>query len=296
MEKDTTALIRSPGPFNSSSMRMPSRHLRSLGLGLALLAALGSGCGKEQNAIIAVAETDEPQYQSGEQMLREEHPDEALTAFLAVIKSREDDAPESHLEAGRIYLTNKNDPISAIYHFKAYLVAKPNSDQAPMVKELINTAQKDYARSLPGAPNIYDEVELLDQITALKAENENLRHELGLGSVEHLPTTSLASIPSAASPSVTAIPLNNNPSPPPVVARQPTLTPTPVTVTAAPAPTVAASGRTYTVASGDTLSSISMKVFGTRNRWKEIYNLNRDLLPNSDSTLHIGQVLKLPAQ
>jgi LysM repeat protein len=278
---------------------MPFCRLRSAGLGLALLAAaLGAGCGQERNPVATLAETDEPQYQSGEQLLKEEHPDEALTAFLGVIKARADDAPESHLEAGRIYLTNKKDPISAIYHFKAYLAAKPNSDQAPMVKELINTAQKNYAGSLPGEPHLYDEVELVDEIASLKAENEKLRHELEDGSISQLTGSHLENMPPATSLGANSVSTNSNVSAPPATIRPPapTPTPTPVTVTAAPVPPVAASGRTYTVASGDTLSSISLKIFGTRSRWQEIYNLNRDQLPKPDSTLHIGQVLKLPAQ
>ncbi len=266
-----------------------------LGLSVAVLAAaLGAGCAKEHNPIVMVAEIDEPQYQYGEQMLRQEHPDEALAAFLGVIKARSDDAPESHLEAGRVYLANKKDPIAAIYHFKAYLAAKPDSDQAPMVKELIDTATKDFARALPGAPNAYDEADLLDQIKGLQTENDNLRHELGSGSVGSVTGVSLESIPQATGPSVSAIPTLNNPSRSPSL-RPTAPTPTAVTVTAAPVPTVAASGRTYTVAAGDTLSSISMKIFGTRSHWQEIYNLNRDQLPKPES-LHIGQVLKLPAQ
>jgi LysM repeat protein len=280
-------------------MRAPRCSLRSLGLGLGLLAALlGAGCGQEHSPLVVVAESDDPQFQKGEELLREEHTDEALTLFLAVIKARADDAPESHLDAGRIYLTAKNDPISAIYHFKAYLAAKPNSDQAPMVAELIDTAKKNFARSLPGAPNAYNESDMLDQIKSLQTENENLRHQLGTGATGHVTGVSLESIPLVSGPVVNTPTEINNPNQAIAEARDATPAPTPVTVTAAPAPTVttvAVSGRTYTVQAGDTLSSISLKVLGSRSRWQEIYNANRDQLPKPES-LHIGQVLKLPAK
>jgi nucleoid-associated protein YgaU len=267
-----------------------------LGLLAALLAA---GCGQEHSQLVGVAEADDQQFQAAEQLLREEHADQALAAFLNVIKARSDDAPESHLEAGRIYLTTRNDPISAIYHFKAYLAAKPNSDQAPMVAELIDTAKKNFARALPGGPNAYNESDLLDQIKGLQTENDNLRHQLASGVPGQVTGVSLESIPQVTGPSVRPAPLNNNSNRTLADTRVTTVTPTPVSVTATPAPTapsIATSGRTYTVQAGDTLSSISLKVLGTRSRWQEIYNANRDQLPKADSTLHIGQVLKLPAK
>jgi len=297
---DTSALIRRVRPFNSIIMRAHRCIRLFTGSGLALLLAVGlSGCGNERSSPAAVvAEADDQQYQQGEQLLKDEHTDEALTAFLNVIKVRSDEAPESHLEAGRIYLTAKNDPISAIYHFKAYLVAKPNSDQAPMVAELIDTAKKNFARALPGGPNAYNESDLLDQIKGLQMENENLRHQLGLTSGGHVTGVSLDSIPQATGPSVSLAPANNSPNRAPAEVHAAAPTPTPVAVTAAPAPavaTVATSGRTYTVQAGDTLSSISLKELGSRARYMEIYNANRDQLPKPES-LHIGQILKIPAK
>ncbi|MNR75605.1 D-gamma-glutamyl-meso-diaminopimelic acid endopeptidase CwlS precursor [compost metagenome] len=62
----------------------------------------------------------------------------------------------------------------------------------------------------------------------------------------------------------------------------------------APAPaTPAASGGTYTVRSGDTLSEIAGRTLGDADRWREIYDLNRDQLSDPNE-IHAGQVLKLP--
>jgi len=49
---------------------------------------------------------------------------------------------------------------------------------------------------------------------------------------------------------------------------------------------------TYTVQSGDNLGGISLKVYGTSQRWREIFDLNRDILP-SPATLRVGQHLKI---
>lgn len=51
---------------------------------------------------------------------------------------------------------------------------------------------------------------------------------------------------------------------------------------------------TYTVASGDSLSKIAKKVLGNANRWREIFDANRDQIDNPD-LIQPGQVLKLPA-
>ena len=55
-----------------------------------------------------------------------------------------------------------------------------------------------------------------------------------------------------------------------------------------------AAPKTYTVASGDSLSKIAKKVLGNANRWREIFDANRDQIDNPD-LIQPGQVLKLPA-
>jgi nucleoid-associated protein YgaU len=55
----------------------------------------------------------------------------------------------------------------------------------------------------------------------------------------------------------------------------------------------AAEVRFHTVAEGDSLSRISMRYYGTPNRWQEIYNANRDVLQGS-AVLRIGMQLRIP--
>ena len=52
--------------------------------------------------------------------------------------------------------------------------------------------------------------------------------------------------------------------------------------------------QTYTVARGDSLSKIAKTVYGDANRWRDIFEANRDQIDNPD-LIHPGQVLKLPA-
>ena len=117
------------------------------------------------------AEVDEPHFRRGMQMARSGQNQVALEAFLKVIEKRRSDAPESHLEAGQIYLNHIEDPIAAIYHFRKYLEARPNSPQAAQVRQLIKTSMREFARMLPGEPYeaSIDKIELLEKLEALKA-------------------------------------------------------------------------------------------------------------------------------
>ncbi|MGF1452768.1 MAG: LysM peptidoglycan-binding domain-containing protein, partial [Opitutales bacterium] len=64
-------------------------------------------------------------------------------------------------------------------------------------------------------------------------------------------------------------------------------------VAAAPEPDEAVGPTEYTVEPGDTLNSIARKMYGTTTRWMDIYQANRDQLPNEHS-LRVGQTLRIP--
>jgi nucleoid-associated protein YgaU len=68
--------------------------------------------------------------------------------------------------------------------------------------------------------------------------------------------------------------------------------------TAPPAPQTPAAGdappaRTYKVAPGDSLSKIAKQFYGDANKWKRIFEANRDTIKNPD-LIHPGQILKIP--
>lgn len=49
----------------------------------------------------------------------------------------------------------------------------------------------------------------------------------------------------------------------------------------------------YKVQKGDTLQKISMKLFGTTKKWKELFDLNKDVLKSPDK-IRPGMVIKVP--
>lgn len=247
---------------------------------ISALFVLLSAC--RPGGVEVVSETNEKQYQLGQDFKSQGRVEEALSAFLRVIDARRD-APESHLEAGYIYLHNMKDPIRAIYHFERYLQFMPQSPQAGQVRQLIETAQKEFARQLPAKPyqGELDRIDLMDLVKKLRAENEGLKRELVaaeqrvsqlenvLAQARRMPPPQVEPVPAASSRQQAA--------------RTPAAGP--------PAPQDVP--RTYTVQSGDSLTSISRRFYGTPSRWIDIYQANRDRLP-SENALRVGQEIRIP--
>jgi nucleoid-associated protein YgaU len=304
---------------------------RRIGACRALVVALGvvaflPGCDRGTGLDIR-NELDEPHYRGGQQMLRSGRSQMALEEFLKVIDKRGGNAPESHLEAGRIYLDHLKDPIAAIYHFRKYRELRPNGtpEQMQGVQGLETRAIKDFARTLalnPLEPQV-DRLSLIDRLEKLQAENATLRDELArLG--QPLPPTNQpafsgspgagpAATPAASRPLPTlpnAVAVPSSPVVPvqtaPATARAggPAQTPTrPPGQAVAPAPAgigpgnpaaaTADTGRAYTVQPGDNLYKIATRFYGKGNRWPEILEANRDQL-RSERDLKIGMTLRVP--
>jgi len=236
-----------------------------------------------------VSETNEKQYQLAQNYKNEGRIEDALSAFLRVIDARRD-APESHLEAGYIYLHNMKDPIRAIYHFERYLQFKPQSPQAPQVRQLIETAQKEFARQLPAQPyqGELDRIDLMELVKNLKVENENLKRDLmtAQNRLKQLEGTVGQIRQSSVEPVRTTTPTASTNTTTRVQRPSPTETrPEVVDPTQVP--------RSYTVQSGDSLSSISRRFYGTPSRWIDIYQANRDRL-SSENALKVGQTIRIP--
>ncbi|HNX05428.1 MAG TPA: LysM peptidoglycan-binding domain-containing protein, partial [Opitutales bacterium] len=243
-----------------------SRTLISRSILLALAVSFAAACGRGDG--YALSEEDEPSFRKGESLMKENRMDEALLAFEKVSDARRD-CPESHLELGRIYMDHVKDPIAAIYHFRKYLELRPDSETARQVTQLIESAKKDFARTLPGDPfgtvSGSGQTDLAAEIRRLRAENAELRRSLTASGQHPLP---------AAASAPTAQPSQPAPANQPPAQRQ-------------------ASAHSYTVQTGDTLSKISDAVYGTTNRWQEIFNANKSQL-KSPHDLKVGMVLVIP--
>ena len=280
---------------------------------------LAAGCERGDSLTLS-SETDEPYYRQGQQLSKQGRNQEALNAYLKVIAKRDETAPESHLEVGLILLRHVKDPIAAIYHFRKYLELQPNSRQAVYVRGLIDTSKREFARTLPATPleSQADQLEKQDQIDRLLRENDQLKAELtslragmpapSVRTRATIDTSTSNNSPSTGAPMITIpttpvesppeeSPISSAPAPASVVEDAPVVQPAPAPAVAPTRPgatrTTSSSGRTHTVAKGDTLFSLAQKYYGNRSKWREIYGANRDVLPSQNS-LRPGMQLKIP--
>lgn len=274
-------------------------------LWLCAVVALGLTAGCERPSTDALtAEIDEPAYRRGKELLRQGRNQEALAAFLKVIEQRgSDEAPESHLEVGLLYLQHIKNPIAAIYHFDRYIELKPNSPQADLVRQRIVSAKRDFARTLPAQPleNQVLRNDLLEVVERLQRENTELKEQLaaarlnasvqgaGYGPAVADLSQALATPPAGPAQTVAApSPI----SPVPLVGDAPGGYQPPTRPSeAAPAPATGA--RRHIVAKGDTLTNLAQRYYSNRSRWRDIYSANRSRMAN-ENDLKIGMELIIP--
>jgi LysM repeat protein len=268
-------------------------HVFSL---LMMIVLLLTSCSRD-GSIIAVNEVDEPSYRRGKQELRANKNDEALNAFLKVIEKRNHeslDSPESHFEVGRLYLEYMKDPIYSIYHLREYLRLMPESPYAANVKDMINSAQKEFAKTLPGRPynDAIDRLDLMDLLKQVRAENLELKQKLATAK-QQVDVGVKSSIKSPAKGQGNQVDpaIYSPPSQIQIFASEQSKG-AEESQTNAPAQ----KGKppsSYTVKAGDSLYNISTKVYGTGKHWKKIFEYNKDVLPVA-TALQPGMVLKIP--
>lgn len=305
--------------------------MRSRLFSLFALAALliVAGCERSDVSPFTI-EGDEPGYRRGKDLIKQGRNQEALSEFQKVIDKRGlNNAAESHLEVGLLYQYHIKDPISAIYHYRKYRELKPNSQQADLVRQRIDAATRDFARSLLVQTDSLDKLDSDDLAKRLQRENDKLKADLAAARANRpVPVTAAEEETPAAEPAPVAAPargayaISNDTSPVvrAAVDTEPEPTPEPVaqprplvaqparptastTATRPPATTTrptttttrptTGSYRRHTISKGDTLYSLAQKYYGNRSRWRDIYAANRDVM-KSEGDLRIGMEVKIP--
>lgn len=239
-----------------------------------------------------VEETEERQFKLAKDFQSQGRYEDALITYLGLISVRRE-SPESHLEVGYIYLQTLKDPIRAIFHFDRYLELKPESERTIQVKQLIETAKLEFLRQLPTKPfqAEVDRVDLLEIIEKLKKENDllKLKYNQALLKIKSIKgEEAMEGVSTSLNEMVSRQATSNQGETRPNLADR-VLTNVENTVSIDPRDVP----KSYVVQSGDTLSKISERFYGTANRWNDIYQANRDALPNARS-LRVGQELLIP--
>ena len=259
-------------------------------IAIALLLALGLvGC-SDRTSFETVGETDDPIYRRAKDLYDRGMENEALENYLKLIQKRNGNAPESHLDAGNIYLNHLKDPETAIYFFRKYkaLLSREDTPEAKarlaLVDDLIKTARKQFAATLD--MKVYQDplerIKLLDTIQQLREENETLKRQLADARTRLSGYVNVSDAATAQASDST------------VDSRQPDRSqPIRAVQATAIAETPAAAPRTYTIKSGDSLYKIAREAYGDPNRWRDILQANRSAIPDP-TNLKVGTVIVLP--
>jgi LysM repeat protein len=212
-------------------------------------------------------------FKRGRSYLKVGKHEEALDEFLSITR-RMVKCPKSHLEAGRLYLTVKarKDPVAAVYHFRRYLFLEPSSREAPKVKQLIVTAEREIIRNLPGKPyaGYLNGLALQEENLRLQREVADLKARLGMPLSETVKPKTQLSLPSASAQKVA-----------------------PVAQKVVSQPRPPAQSQSYVVQKGDSLYLISRKFYGDSSHIDRIYQANRSVMKSKNS-LRVGQTLRIP--
>ena len=182
------------------------------------------------------------------------------------------DAVRGHLDLAFLQHDTVRDYVGAIYHYREYLRLRSDSQKGEMIKNRIRLAQQALAaRVLPEDREVGRTIRRLEgevsalrqRVGELKAENQRLAEALAAAKAER--------------------------GRPPVVASGAS---TGGHDTGAPAGASAAGVGTYVVQSGDTLSSIALRVYGDAGKWRDIVKANQAVLGNS-TVVKVGQRLTI---
>ncbi len=244
-----------------------------------------AGCA-QQSSLEVLNEDEDPIFRRARDLYARGMENEALENFLKLIQRRNGNAPESHLDAGNIYLKHLRDPVSAIYHFKHYEALLKRSDREDardrisLVQERMKAAKKEFAMTFDA--KVYkdplERLKLLDTIEALRSENELLKRQL-VAARNRLNEPAEVQVARQEPAPVRTLRADTTeraqPSRPEPVRQEVT------------------SERSYKIKPGDSLYKISRVVYGDGSRWREILNANRNVIPN-ESSLPVGATIRIP--
>ena len=207
------------------------------------------------------SEIEEPLFAEAQRCLRTDRTDEAFQLLSRLVEKRSAPCPEAHFQLGQ--LSVKSDPIGAIYHFQRYLSQTTDGARSKIAMQLIETAKKEFARTLPLGDltaETPEYIRLTEVLKQMREENARLKAQLAQTRLSNAPATTV----------------------------------TKNTIISTISSSEASRERTYVVQYDDSLSKISLKMYGSAVKWRIIYEANRDILPSANS-LKIGMKLRIPA-
>ncbi len=228
----------------------------------------------------ATDDQKEPYFLSGREKVRHADYAGAIQAFNKAVEVNPRSA-SGHYELGCLYEERGADPAAAIFHYERHLKLSPRAENAPIIRERINTCKLELAKSsflTLGGQSAQNEKALKAELDRLLAENTQLRHQLDtLGQGARVPIATSPPVAGKTPPVKTGLPIATNR----VAVPSPTNTNRPPAATAA---------TTHKVASGEIPGAIARK-YGIKV--ESLLAANPGLDPKK---LKVGQTLNIPAR
>jgi hypothetical protein len=250
-------------------------------LGLLLLVFL-AGCGGVEVG------TDEVEMKNADvvearELVKVQDVDGAQAKLEALLREHPEMA-YAHLQLGFVFQV-KQEPVKTLYHFQHYLESRPDTDNADVIRVVVQDELKRLASRVGGSQAVEGAEE---SGTDVYRELEMAQRELARTQIA-LQQARLANGASGVEPADWAQEkLRLLEEIQTLKRRQPVAALVETTEPAAPS-----SPRTYTVKRGDTLSGIANKMYGQASEWRKIYEANRNVLPNTNR-LKLGTELVIP--
>ncbi len=183
-------------------------------------------------------------------------------------------SPRGHIELAYLYHENLDDPFKAVYHYRRYLEISPESSDSEEIKSLISAAENKIRKNQQGGKSELER-KFENEKNILLSQNETLKKEI-------------AQLRKISGVQISAYDENKETPAPPTATQTPQQNTIRVDTKTSEIP------ESYVVEAGDNLNKISRKIYGNTKYYRLIFQANKDLIPNEDSPLQIGQKLIIP--
>jgi len=237
---------------------------------LVILAALawGTGCGHETR-VSDEAERDHPAMKKARELENGGDLEGARFIYQSLL-DRDPSIARANLALAFLLEKSGGNSIDALYHFKRYLLLRPDTEKRGMIETHMRAVQLDYV-----AGTFSNEVAILHRMGDVERENASLKIR-----VTNL-TSQTTQLRAALAVNRGEHVVSNGPAAQLLEhIRQPVPVPRPA-------------AKTVRVEKGDNLGKIAVRFYGEQGRWREIYEANRQQLRRPED-IQVGQVLVIP--
>ena len=235
---------------------------------ISIILVMAAGCSKPVKTL-DVDELDHPLMKRAKQKEQNGDIKGALQIYQSII-DRTPSMARPHLSLALLLDRPKGDYVQAIYHYKRYLALRPDTEKRAMIESRVRSSSLAFVKSVfSNETAVVERLNVLEQENAiLKVGNANLLAQLQQSrAAVNLLRARLTTSAAQASKDLERKGMLE-------AGIQPSL------------PTVR-------VERNDTLRRIASRVYGSQDRWRDLFDANRNILRRPED-VRAGQVLVIP--